>query len=230
MPETTETLSSRTGRWFHRSADPAGLRTHRRRVGPSSSPSPWSRSHGALPRFDPAKPAPTPEWVTDAVDSATLRTVLAALALAAAGWVALAAIWGPQNKDNAYRGRSRRPTVGGVGRGVGGCRPIWRVISPVRTLWRLLPTGRGDRSGGHRYPTPVPHHPGILAGAGLVGVRVAGTGKSDPGSLSAIKIWILCYLVAMFASAAVFRARWFARADPFEVYSVTVSPAGTVSA
>ena len=102
--------------------------------------------------------------------------------------------------------------------------PIWRVISPVRTLWRLLPTGRGDREWGHRYPTPVPHHPGILAGgAGLVGVRVAGTGKSRPGSLSAIKIWILCYLVAMFAGAAVFGPRWFARADPFEVYSVTVS-------
>lgn len=37
----------------------------------------------------------------------------------------------------------------------------------------------------------------------------------DPGSLSAIKIWILCYLVAMFAGAAVFGPGWFARADPF---------------
>ena len=37
------------------------------------------------PRFDPAKPGrPLPKWVTGAVDSAALRTVLAAFALATA--------------------------------------------------------------------------------------------------------------------------------------------------
>ncbi|MBU3749448.1 MAG: hypothetical protein FGM52_03195 [Mycobacterium sp.] len=177
------------------------------------------------PRFDPAKPGrPLPKRVTDAVDSAALRTVLAALALAAAGWVALAAIWGPQNKDNALPGAFYVLLWVGLVAVSVMIGPIWRVISPVRTLWRLLPTGRGDRSRDtdtrRRYPAGLGYWPAALGLFAFVWLELA---SPDPGSLSAIKIWILCYVVAMFAGAAVFGPRWFARADPFEVYSVTVS-------
>jgi hypothetical protein len=45
----------------------------------------------------------------------------------------------------------------------------------------------------------------------------------DPGSLAAVKIWLLLYVVVTLAGALVFGTRWNARADPFEVYSVVVS-------
>ncbi len=43
------------------------------------------------------------------------------------------------------------------------------------------------------------------------------------GTLATIKFWLLGYVVAMMGGAVVFGQRWFARADPFDVYSVAVS-------
>ena len=45
----------------------------------------------------------------------------------------------------------------------------------------------------------------------------------DPGSLGAVKIWLLLYLAVTLAGTLVFGDRWCARADPFEVYSVVAS-------
>ena len=46
------------------------------------------------------------------------------------------------------------------------------------------------------------------------------SGVLDPGSLTAIKLWLLAYVVAMAAGVSVWGDRWFTRADPFEAYSV----------
>jgi len=176
------------------------------------------------PRFDPAKPGRAlPKWVTDAVDSAVIRAILAAVALAATVWVAVAAIWGPQGSDNALPGAFYVLLWVGLVAVSVVLGPIWRVISPVRTIGRLLQRGRGDRVGGdtrRRYPAGLGYWPAALGLFAFVWLELA---SPDPGSLTAIKIWILCYAVAMFVGAAVFGPRWFARADPFEVYSVTVS-------
>jgi hypothetical protein len=45
----------------------------------------------------------------------------------------------------------------------------------------------------------------------------------DPGSLGAIKIWLLVYLAVTMAGALCCGDRWCARADPFEVYSMVAS-------
>jgi hypothetical protein len=45
----------------------------------------------------------------------------------------------------------------------------------------------------------------------------------DPGSLAAVKIWLLLYLAVTLAGTLVFGDRWCARADPFEVYGVVAS-------
>jgi hypothetical protein len=45
----------------------------------------------------------------------------------------------------------------------------------------------------------------------------------DPGSLVAVKIWLLLYFAVMLTGALTFGPRWNARADPFEVYSVVAS-------
>ncbi|HOB49701.1 MAG TPA: hypothetical protein PKK01_10375 [Mycobacterium sp.] len=178
------------------------------------------------PRFDPDKPGRAlPQWVSAAVDSAAVRAILAAAALAATAWVAVAAIWGPQDSDNALPGAFYVLLWVGLGAVSVLLGPIWRVISPVRTLWRLTHRRPGERGGAttdarRRYPAGLGYWP---AAAGLFGFVWLELASPDPGSLTAIKVWILCYALAMFAGAAVFGPRWFARADPFEVYSVTVS-------
>ena len=176
------------------------------------------------PRFDPAKPGRAlPQWVTDAVNSPIIRGVLAAATMAATVWVAVAAIWGPQGGDNALPGAFYVLLWVGLVAVSVIVGPIWRVISPVRTIWHLLMRRRGARDAGdarRRYPVGFGYWPAALGLFAFVWLELA---SPDPGSLTAIKVWILGYAVAMLAGAAVFGSTWFARADPFEVYSVAVS-------
>lgn len=172
------------------------------------------------PKFDPAKPGRAlPEWVNDVVDSRGVRSVLAAAALLFAIWVGIAAIWGPQDADNALPGSFYVLLWVGLVAVSVIVGPIWRVISPVRTVWGLLgrkPVGRRPR----RYPSRWGYWP---AAAGLFAFVWLELASPDPGSLSAIKLWILGYAIVMFVGAAVFGSRWFGSADPFDVYSMTVS-------
>lgn len=176
------------------------------------------------PRFDPARPGRAlPRWVTSAVDSPIVRGVAAAAALAFTVWVAVAAVWGPQDNDSALPGTFYVLLWVGLVAVSVLIGPLWRVISPVRTVWRLLtlrPGARRSMGSRRRYPAGLGYWPAALGLFAFVWLELA---SPDPGSLTAIKIWILCYAVAMWLGAAVFGATWFARADPFEVYSVTVS-------
>jgi hypothetical protein len=176
------------------------------------------------PRFDPAKPGRAlPAWVSRSVDSPVVRWIVAAAAVIFTVWVAVAATWGPQDGNNALPGVFYVLLwVGLVAISVV-IGPVWRVLSPVRTVWRLIHIGRRDRIAGEGrrpYPFGTGYWPAVVGLFAFVWLELA---SADPGSLTAIKIWLVAYVLAMFVGAAVFGSTWFARADPFEVYSVTVS-------
>ena len=169
------------------------------------------------PRFDPDKAGRAlPRWVTTAVDAPLTRWAVAIAALLFAAWVAVAAFFGPQNADNPLPGVfyvllwvglvALSLTVG----------PVWRVISPVRTVHRLL----GLRSMGRRYPAAWGYWPAVFGLFAFVWLELA---SPEPGSLVAIRIWLLVYLAVTLAGALCCGERWCARADPFEVYSVVAS-------
>jgi hypothetical protein len=176
------------------------------------------------PKFDPAKPGRAlPQWVTRAVDSAVVRWVFAALAAVFTAWVAAAAIWGPQDSDNALPGVFYVLLWVGLVAASIAVGPLWRVISPARTLNRLFGFRRRqhtDREARRTYPSRWGYWPAALGLFAFVWLELA---SPDPGSLTAIKIWILVYAVVMLVGALAFGSRWFARADPFEVYSVAAS-------
>lgn len=176
------------------------------------------------PRFDPAKPGrELPQWVSAVIDSPAVRWFVAVAAAMFTVWVAVAAIWGPQGSDNALPGVFYVLLWVGLAAISLVVGPIWRVISPVRTVWRLLHIGRrgvAPKEGRMRYLPGWGYWPGVVGLFAFVWLELA---SSDPGSLTAIKIWILIYAVAMIVGAALFGTTWFTRADPFEVYSVTVS-------
>jgi hypothetical protein len=94
----------------------------------------WKR-----PRFDPANPTrPLPAAVTTFMDSRVVRGIAAVAALAFTGWVLLAGLCGPQTQSNALLGVFYvQLWVGLVAISllVG---PVWRVISPIRTVYLLL--------------------------------------------------------------------------------------------
>ena len=170
------------------------------------------------PRFDPAKDGrPLPQWVTTATDAPVTRWALAAAGLLFAVWVAMAGLFGPRDNNPLPGVFYVLLWVGlvAVSLAVG---PVWRAISPIRTVYRLLraaglPSGRG-------YPGRLGYWPAVFGLFAFVWLELA---SPDPGSLGAIKLWLWVYIVVTLTGAIVCGDRWFGRADPFEVYSVVAS-------
>ena len=169
------------------------------------------------PRFDPANAVhPLPRWVTTVVDAPATRWAVALAGLVFAVWVGVAAVLGPQNNQNPLPGVFYVLLWVGlvaVSLIIG---PVWRVISPVRTVLRLL----GGRSLGVTYPAWLGYWPAVFGLFAFVWLELA---SPDPGSLNAIRIWLLVYLVVTLAGALLCGERWCTRADPFETYSVVAS-------
>ncbi len=168
------------------------------------------------PRFDPDKPGrELPRWVTAAVDAPVTRWAVGIIGLLLAVWVALAAFLGPQNADNPLPGIFYVLMWVGLVAVSLVLGPVWQVLSPVRTVHRLL-GGKSLRS----YPAALGYWPAALGLFAFVWLELA---SPDPGSLAAIRIWLLIYLAVTLTGALVCGARWCARAYPFEVYSMVVS-------
>ncbi|AKS31316.1 hypothetical protein [Mycolicibacterium goodii] len=171
------------------------------------------------PRFDPDKPGwPLPAWVTTVVDAPVTRCCVGLFALAFTGWVGVAAFAGPQDATNPLPGVFYVLLwVGLVALSllIG---PVWRVLSPVRTL--LRPVRAVVRRAPVRYPRRLGYWP---AAAGLFAFVWLELASADPGSLAAIRNWLLIYLAVTLAGAVCCGERWLANADPFEVYSVVAS-------
>ena len=171
------------------------------------------------PRFDPAKPGrPLPQWVTSFTDAPATRWSAAIAGLLFAGWVTVAAVFGPQDGGSPLLGVFYVLLWVGlvaISLAIG---PVWRAVSPVRTVYRLLPSSR--RPPPSVYPQSWGYWPAALGLFAFVWLELA---SPDPGSLAAVKIWLLLYLAVTLAGALVFGTRWPANADPFEVYGVVAS-------
>jgi hypothetical protein len=169
------------------------------------------------PRFDPARPGrPLPAWVTAAVDAPATRWAVGLLGLLFTVWVAIAGFFGPQDEDNPLPGVFYVLLWVGLVALSLAFGPVWRMISPVRTICRL----RLRRTKGRGYPAWLGYRPAALGLFAFVWLELA---SPDPGSLSAIRTWLLIYLAVTLAGALWCGPRWTARADPFEVYSVVAS-------
>jgi len=171
------------------------------------------------PRFDPEKPGHAlPQWITTVVDAPATRWAAAIAGLLFVGWVTLAAVFGPQDSANPLLGVCYVLLWVGlvaVSLAIG---PVWRAVSPVRTVYRLLPVSR--RPPPTAYPAGWGYWPAAFGLFAFVWLELA---SPDPGSLAAVKIWLLLYLAVTLAGALVFGTRWPANADPFEVYGVVAS-------
>jgi hypothetical protein len=169
------------------------------------------------PRFEPGKPGRAlPRWVTTVTDAPLTRWAVAIAALLFAVCVAVSAFFGPQTADNPLPGVFYVLLWVGLVALSLALGPVWRAISVVRTVHRLL----GRRSAGRRYPESWGYWPAVLGLFAFVWLELA---SSDPGSLGAIRLWLLVYLAVTLAGALWCGERWCARADPFEVYSVVAS-------
>lgn len=175
------------------------------------------------PRFDPLKPGrPLPATLTTFVDSRVTRGSAAGLALVFAAWVMAAGVWGPESEANGLLGAFYVLLWVGlvaVSLIVG---PVWRVISPMRTVYLLLRRVTPERLGRPRLPYPEGwgYRPAAFGLFAFVWMELA---SPNSASLPWVRTWIACYAVLMLVGAWLCGQHWLARADPFGVYSVAVS-------
>jgi hypothetical protein len=175
------------------------------------------------PRFDPLKPGrPLPTALTTFVDSRVARGFAAGLALVFAAWVVAAGVWGPESEANGLLGAFYVLLWVGlvaVSLIIG---PVWRVVSPMRTVYLLLRRVTPERLGRPRlsYPEGWGYRPAAFGLFAFVWMELA---SPNSASLPGVRTWIACYAVLMLVGAWLCGQRWLARADPFGVYSVAVS-------
>ena len=171
------------------------------------------------PRFDPQRAGRRlPAWMATVVDAPVTRWIVGLAGLLFTAWVMMAALLGPQNDENGLPGTFYVLLWVGLVAASVLFGPVWRVISPPRTVFRLIDGRRW--AGGRGYPESWGYRPAAFGLFAFVWLELA---SPDPGSLTAIKLWLLAYTVLVFGGAALFGTRWFARADPFEVYSMVAS-------
>jgi hypothetical protein len=175
------------------------------------------------PRFDPLKPGhPLPAALTALVDSPVTRGFAAAGALAFTAWVVLAGLCGPQTQANALLGVFYVLLWVGLVAASLLFGPVWRVISPVRTVYLLLQRVTPGRLARPRlsYPEAWGYRPAALGLFAFVWMELA---SPNPASLPWVKCWLLIYAMVLLGGAWLCGQRWFARVDPFGVYSMAVS-------
>ena len=96
--------------------------------------------------------------------------------------------------------------------------PVWRAVSPVRSINALVArvSGGDPARGVFVYPERLGYWPaavGLYAFVWMELVYAHGT------ELGPVRLWCAVYVAAMLIGGALFGDGFFARADPFEVYS-----------
>jgi hypothetical protein len=175
------------------------------------------------PRFDPDKPGRAlPSAVTTLVDARATRWAAATVALVLAAWAVAAGVWGPESQSNALLGAFYVLLWVGLVAASLCFGPVWRVLSPMRTVYLLLRRVVPERLGRPRlsYPEAWGYRPAAVGLFAFVWMELA---SPDSASLPWVRTWLLSYAVVLLIGAWLCGQRWLARADPFGVYSVAVS-------
>jgi hypothetical protein len=99
--------------------------------------------------------------------------------------------------------------------------PVWRWISPMRTINAgLAKLSGGDPELGIRdYPAWLGYWPAALGLYAFVWMELV---NKTPTDLGTVRLWCAVYVAVMLIGGAVFGSRFYENADPFEVYSSLV--------
>jgi hypothetical protein len=166
------------------------------------------------PRPGRALPAP----VSRLVDSEGWQWALRLFGLVFAGYVTWALLAGPDLVTNPAFGVFYVLLWVGIVPASLFFGRFYRAVSPVRTINLLIAkaTGGDPAKGIYAYPERLGYWPAAIGVFAFVWQELV---NPDSAYLGPVRLWLAAYLAAMLIGAAVFGEVWFARADPFEVYS-----------
>ncbi len=174
------------------------------------------------PRFDARTSGrPLPGGLARAVDGPAFAAVLRALGLVFFGYVAWAAVAGPDLLTNPAFGALYVLVWVGLVPASLLFGPFYRAVNPARTLHLLLSraTGGEPTRGLVRLPDAVGMWPAAVGLFSFVWLELVYPGSTYLGP---VRLWVAAYVAVVVLGGAVFGSGWIARADPFEVYSTLV--------
>ena len=171
------------------------------------------------PRFDPAAGGrPAPAVLQRLVDHPAYRVALRVLGLAGLAWFGLAAVFGQNLLTNPAFGMFYVWWWVGLVPASVLLGPVWRAISPVRSINTLMArVSRSDPDRGlYEYPARLGHWPAALGLFAFVWMELVYPFSTELGP---VRLWVAVYLALMLMGGALFGSAFYEKADPFEVYS-----------
>ena len=173
------------------------------------------------PRYDATSTArPAPVLISRVVDSAAWSRSLRLLGLIFFGYVSWALVAGPDLVTNPVFGTFYVLVWVGLVPASLLLGPVVRATSPVRTIGVLLLRLTGSTDGFCRYPERLGLWPAALGLLAFVWQELV---NPQAAYLGPVRVWLAGYVAVMLVGGLVFGERWFARADPFEVYSTLIA-------
>jgi hypothetical protein len=175
------------------------------------------------PRYDAATSGrPAPAWLARSVDSSALHVALRLLGVLALLYLVLVALRGKDLLINPIFG------IFYVWIWVGLVPlsllfgPVWRAFSPFRTITAGLAriSGGNADAGVFTYPERLGLWPAAVGLYAFVWMELVYPHNVDLGP---VRLWCALYLAVMIIGGALFGNGFYARADPFEVYSSLVA-------
>ena len=100
--------------------------------------------------------------------------------------------------------------------------PVWKAISPSRTINLLLAKASGSDPdlGLYNYPARLGYWPAAIGLFAFVWLELVYPNSTELGP---VRLWCAAYLGIMLIGGALFGNKFYEHADPFEVYSSLVA-------
>lgn len=175
------------------------------------------------PRYDAATSGrPAPAWLDRTVRSVPFRAGLRVVGLVLFGYTAVVAVLGENLFINPLFGLFYVVLWVGLVFASAFLGPVWKAISPVRTINLLFAklSGSDPDRGLYDYPPRLGYWPAALGLYAFVWMELVYPFQTD---LASVRLWCAAYLAAMLVGGALFGSGFFERADPFEVFSSLVA-------
>lgn len=170
------------------------------------------------PRFDRQSGLATPAWLGRLVDSPGFALALRVVGMVLALYVAVAAVFGKDLLTNPVFGIVYVWWWVGLVPASVLLGPVWRAISPVRTINTVVArlTGSDPDRGLYAYPARLGLWPAAVGLFGFVWLELVYPFATELGP---VRLWLATYVATMLLGGALFGSSFYERGDPFEVYS-----------
>jgi len=175
------------------------------------------------PRYDAATSGrPAPPWLDRVVSSRASAIAARVLGMAFFLYVAAAAVFGEDTLINPFLGTFYVILWVGLVPASLLLGPVFRAISPARTISMLFAkiSGVPEGEGLYVYPARLGYWPAAAGLFAFVWLELVYPYSTDVGP---VRLWCAAYLGIMFIGSALWGTTFLARADPFEVYSSLVA-------